>query len=465
MSDMTRELSSILETAFSGYGYPEDFLMEYDQMECLASHVGRETFLCRKKGSGEMVVAKCYENAVYDPDTYESVIRDITHERIPRYIKEYQNDRYTCILREYIEGRTLSELVCEREPAQEEIIGICLQLADILIFLHGQDPPVIHRDIKPENVVIDNDGAVFLIDLDIARTYKEDQEADTVFYGTRGYAPPEQYGFAQTDARADIYSFGVLLRFLLTGSIRENNNIRVYGPLQKIIDKCTAFTPQQRYPDMKSVRKALLSANPKAQFRRKLRFILFIAALCAVLLWAGIKVYKKATYSPFNEDHVPAYQVDDEKIAEAAEYMRERFGTRLFDDTENFVTAGFLREVLTDVYGLDPEYACGINTDIPRESDEFFLPWGWDDGEHLDRDVVIYAAVKLYDPSIVEDWSSLKDDNGFYPGLRVAVAFAEKNGIGQDVNRPLDITRGEAAMILADADRVFSGQRNLPANG
>ena len=77
----------------------------------------------------------------------------------------------------------------------------------------------------------------------------------------------------------------------------------------------------------------------------------------------------------------------------------------------------------------------------------------------MDRDVVIYAAIKLYDPAIVADWSSLSDDNGYYPGVRVALAYAEKHGIGQDVNRPGDITKGEAASILADADRVFGGRQ------
>ena len=83
------------------------------------------------------------------------------------------------------------------------------------------------------------------------------------------------------------------------------------------------------------------------------------------------------------------------------------------------------------------------------------MPWGWDDGQTLDRDAAIYAAVKAHDPAIVADWSSLKDDNGFYPGLRVAVAFAEEHGITAGANRPYDITLGELALILANTDRVF----------
>ena len=459
MSDKNRELSNILETAFSRYGYPEDFLADYDQMELLAERGGRETFLCQKKGTGELVVAKCYENSLYQHLISEPVIKNTHHDRIPSYIGEYKNDQYTCILREYVPGRALSELVREKDFTQEEIISICVQLADILIFLHGQDPPVIHRDVKPENIIISEDGTVNLIDLDISRTFKSEEDSDTFFYGTRGYAPPEQYGFAQTDARADIYSFGVLLRFMLTGSIRDNKNIRVYGPLQKVITKCTAFSPEKRYPDMKSVKKALLAANPRSQMIRIMRLAFVVAALSCLVAFAGYKIYKKVTYTPFTASHIPGTLNDEERIADGVKYMREHFGTDMFDDSEAPGTVGFLHDVLIDLYGLDPAYACGINTEIPRESEEFFLPWGWDDGQFIDRDTMIYVAVKLYDPSIVEDWSCLKDDNGYYPGLRVAVAFAEKYNMDAGANRPLDITKGEMALILANADRVFAEEQ------
>ena len=69
---------------------------------------------------------------------------------------------------------------------------------------------------------------------------------------------------------------------------------------------------------------------------------------------------------------------------------------------------------------------------------------------------MVYVAVKLYDPKLVADWSSLEDDNGEYPGERVAIAFAEETGIMTGVNRPDDLTVGEMALILANTDRVFA---------
>ena len=191
------------------------------------------------------------------------------------------------------------------------------------------------------------------------------------------------------------------------------------------------------------------------QLLRKGGIVLGALALCAVLVFAGVNVYRAITYTPFTDDAIPAYLSDGERVADAVTYMKEKYGTSMFDAAEDTARVGDLRRAMTDLYGLDRDYVYGINEDMPQESDAFFLPWGWDDGQTVAREVMVYAAVKVHDPSIVADWSSLKDDNGFYPGLRVAVAFAEETGILTGVNRPDDITLGETALILANADRVF----------
>ena len=135
--------------------------------------------------------------------------------------------------------------------------------------------------------------------------------------------------------------------------------------------------------------------------------------------------------------------------------MKAKYDTEIFDAAGDIATIGLLRQVMMELYGLDREYVYGSCPGIPQESDEYLLPWGWGDAQTVERDVMIYAAVKVHDPAIVADWSSLKDDNGFYPGARVAVAFAEKTGISAGANKPGDICIGEMALILANADRVF----------
>ena len=113
---------------------------------------------------------------------------------------------------------------------------------------------------------------------------------------------------------------------------------------------------------------------------------------------------------------------------------------------------------LIELYGLDRDYVYNAQSEgLPGESDEFFMPWGWDDGQTVRKETAVYAAVKVHDPLLVaeDQWGKLEDDNGEYPGARVAMLFAEEMGILTGANRPYDITVGELALIFANADRVF----------
>ena len=434
--------------------FPPEFSAVYTPTECLSDRYGVSTFLVQDR-DGARFVAKCHDKALWSVKPGGEILKDLEHPGLPRHIADFENDDMSVTVRKYIEGMPLSRYGRENNLSEGQIRDICIQLCDILYCLHHRERPIIHRDIKPQNVIVRPDGGVALIDFDIARVYRRDRDSDTVFFGTPDFAPPEQYGFSQTDARTDIYSLGVLLRWLLTGSARENKNIRIYRPLAKIIDKCTGFDPKNRFSDVSQVKKALLRANPKSRRLRTGASAFCAIVIVALLAWGGVRLYQYVTYTPFTEGAIPAYMSDEERIADAVRYMGDKYGTDMFDDTGEVATVGDLRTAMTELYGLDRDYVYGVNEDIPRESDEFFMPWGWDDGQTLDRDAAIYAAVKAHDPAIVADWSSLKDDNGFYPGLRVAVAFAEEHGITAGANRPYDITLGELALILANTDRVF----------
>ena len=284
MNELKRIVEDI-QSVFEENNYPQEFLNAYDQMECLASHSGRETFLVRKKETGGMAVAKCYDRAVFPFQPHPELLKGIDHPGLPRFFEQYQNDQILCVVREYIEGEPLSEYVKEKQLTIRQIVSFGEQLCDILSVLHGRTPPVIHRDIKPENIIVKPDETLALIDFDISRAYRENAGGDTVFFGTRGYAPPEQYGFGQTDNRADLYALGVLLRYLVTGSIRENPNVTFNAQLQKVIRRCTAFSPEERYHDASEI---------KADLRKALRprwipakTLLIVAALLLCALGAG----------------------------------------------------------------------------------------------------------------------------------------------------------------------------------
>ena len=447
------QLNAILDS-YENLCYPDAFLNEYDIMECLSDHNGVCTFLVQNKHE-ELFVAKCYDKNVWTISDKSDVLKDLDHPGLPVSVAVFENDKMTVTIRGYIEGTSLDRYAKENDLSEREIINICLKLCDIMGYLHHRKDPIIHRDIKPQNIIVKPDSDIVLIDFDIARVYRKDNDTDTMFFGTLAYAPPEQYGFSQTDARTDIYSFGILLRWLLTGSTRENRNIKIYRPLARIIDKCTGFAPHERFSDVDQVKKALKNANPKAQIIRNSEIAACLVLAVVIISLLGIKVYKTVTYSPFTEDAVPGFLSDEERVEDAVSYMKNKYATDMFDETDRIANIGDLRRVLMELYELDHDYVYELNTDMPQENDAYVLPWGWDDKQTLDKEIAAYAAIKVHDPSIVADWSSLKDDNGFYPGVRVAVAFAEKNDITAGVNRPGDITLGDMALIFANTDRVF----------
>lgn len=146
---------------------------------------------------------------------------------------------------------------------------IVKELCDVLILLHGKG--IIHRDIKPSNILLAKDGHIRLIDFDAARIMKEDSEQDTMLLGTRGYVPPEQYGFSQTDERADIYALGVTIRQLL-GDKAEKFRYR------RILSKCTNLDPSKRYQSICQVRKTFF-------YLRESIFCTGAAVVMAILLW------------------------------------------------------------------------------------------------------------------------------------------------------------------------------------
>ncbi len=194
MNELKRIVAD-MESVFAKSSYPQDFLAAYDQMECLSSHAGRETFLVQRKADGETAVATCYDRSAFPFHPDIQLLQGLHRQGLPQYYEAYQNEQMLCIVREYIEGEPLNEYAHDRQLSLEKITSIAEQLCDILQALHTHEPPIVHRDIKPENVIVKPDGEIVLIDFDIARAVKEDAGTDTVFFGTKEYTPPEQYGF------------------------------------------------------------------------------------------------------------------------------------------------------------------------------------------------------------------------------------------------------------------------------
>lgn len=289
MNDINAAVAAI-QNAFDDEEYPAGFLEKYDQMERLAGSHGTETFLVQQKGSNRLYVAKCYDKNFYSTVHESSILKSLRHSGLPAFSDEFQNGSMVCIVREYVVGRPLDQYKSENNLIKKDVIGICVQLCDILIYLHEQRQPVIHRDIKPQNIIVKPDGAISLIDFDISRIYHADAKTDTQFIGTREYAPPEQYGFSQTDCRTDIYSAGVLLGWLLTGETDAKKVMQTLGDpeLLDIYKKCTAFSPEGRFASAQKLKSTLLHVCGERK-KAVLRWMTAILS-CLIFLCAGFSI-------------------------------------------------------------------------------------------------------------------------------------------------------------------------------
>lgn len=143
----------------------------------------------------------------------------LSHPHLPRVIDHFEQEGKAYLVMEYLPGETLLSYL-QREGGPQpvaRVLGWAYQLCDVLEYLHTQSPPVIFRDLKPMNMMMSPQGDIKLIDFGIARFFKPGKTRDTQEFGTVGYSAPEQYGSGQTDARADIYSLGVVIHQMLTG--------------------------------------------------------------------------------------------------------------------------------------------------------------------------------------------------------------------------------------------------------
>lgn len=284
---------------------------KYQVVRTLADREAGKTELVRTEG-GQLCVRKYIPLEFANPAAW-ALAMCVESPFISHIVELYALPGQFVAVSEYVEGKPASSFVETNGPLSTvDALGIALQVARGAAALHACG--VVHRDIKPSNVVISG-GAVAsgsgvapnesttsnnpaesgglagsttvacsgtvtdsasaaheshavhacLVDLGSARVYERGLARDTMLLGTEGFAAPEQYGFAQTDARSDIYSLGRLLAFLTTGEYCSPNAgtrpgdakttvdlvekvAQVCGEdVARIVQKCCEFEPSARY--------------------------------------------------------------------------------------------------------------------------------------------------------------------------------------------------------------------------
>lgn len=146
----------------------------------------------------------------------------LNHPNITTVYEFGEDDGDSFIAIEFVEGKTLHDVLKEKRLGLQESLDVMLQVLDALDAAHKKG--IVHRDLKPGNLMIDSSGRVKVMDFGLAKYAAGSlltQAGATL--GTAAYMPPEQAKGEETDHRADLYSIGVVLYQLLTGQLPFND--------------------------------------------------------------------------------------------------------------------------------------------------------------------------------------------------------------------------------------------------
>ncbi len=206
----------------------------YEVQQQLGKKAGRRTLLVRDLITDELVVVKLLSfGSDFEWDDLKlfereaETLKSLSHPAIPRYLDYFEvntpNLKGFALVQTYIPAQTLEQhLNAGRTFTEAEVKEIAKAVLEILIYLHGQNPPVIHRDIKPSNILLsdrsgNSTGQVYLVDFGSVQTVAASEGATMTVVGTYGYMPPEQFG-RRTVPASDLYSLGATLIYLVTGT-------------------------------------------------------------------------------------------------------------------------------------------------------------------------------------------------------------------------------------------------------
>ena len=206
------------------------------------------------------------------------------------------------IASEFVEGQTLDKFCANDDPDLSYKLDILIRIASALSAAH--EAGIIHRDIKPENIIVRPDGYIKVLDFGLAKLIegykkpKEDLEASTlplvrtnpgIIMGTVSYMSPEQAKGKETDARTDIFSFGIVIYEMITGHLpfkgdsametiaailhkepKPLNDAEIPHEIKRIIEKTLKKDRDERYQTMKDLRLDLKEVRRELEFQHKL---------------------------------------------------------------------------------------------------------------------------------------------------------------------------------------------------
>ena len=368
---------------------PEDMQEHWTVYECLKESEDSSTFLVKETATGILCVLKWGRNRQAEFLRNEMEIMKKMADRklsgIPKAYRIFEENGEVYLVREYIEGMSLAQMVLQKGGISEaEICRISRKICQTAEQFQNPDEPMIHRDIKPENIVVTPGGEVVFIDFGTMRSYKKDGSRDTFVVGTRGTAAPEQYGYTQTDQRTDVYAIGQTMLYMVSESYEMNqlSECAVSRRMKKIIEKACSFEPDKRYGDAAQLRRAVekCQANNRKKVYKKAGAVFGLIAagyILAIFSQDGTVIENKRIETAEQsaaEEQIQAEITFREELIEEA--VRKELGLSKTDK----ITASMLENV---------RKLRIVGKEILDDEDTF-----WGEGHHVDGKDSSFGSVR-----------------------------------------------------------------------
>ena len=368
---------------------PEDMQEHWTVYECLKESEDSSTFLVKETATGILCVLKWGRNRQAEFLRNEMEIMKKMADRklsgIPKAYRIFEENGEVYLVREYIEGMSLAQMVLQKGGISEaEICRISRKICQTAEQFQNPDEPMIHRDIKPENIVVTPGDEVVFIDFGTMRSYKKDGSRDTFVVGTRGTAAPEQYGYTQTDQRTDVYAIGQTMLYMVSESYEMNqlSECAVSRRMKKIIEKACSFEPDKRYGDAAQLRRAVekCQANNRKKVYKKAGAVFGLIAagyILAIFSPDGTVIENKRIETAEQsaaEEQIQAEIIFREELIEEA--VRKELGLSKTDK----ITASMLENV---------RKLRIVGKEILDDEDTF-----WGEGHHVDGKDSSFGSVR-----------------------------------------------------------------------
>ncbi len=184
----------------------------------------------------------------------------------PNFVKVYDagiHEDYEFYVMEYIKGENIENLIKDKKLSKEEILDYFLVMMNAFDYAHQKG--IVHRDIKPSNILVDEENNVKILDMGLAKDWLNDKKLTNhgEIYGSADYMSPEQaLDSGSVDHRADIYSLGCVLFFMLTGKPVFGGD----GTISSLMLHQTQTPPYLTDPHLNQIFQKMVSKNPRDRY-------------------------------------------------------------------------------------------------------------------------------------------------------------------------------------------------------